>query len=337
LVKVADDKKRTYAKVCGWCGLVASVFAFVIWIFHLISVKAFIRWNSFNFLADDGHLSWRQPIFTFAPSTLLDVWIPLLFCLMGLAIHFKTFPYRIAKLGESWPFYFSFHLLMAFFGGIGYGGNMGVILGALQFVAAVIIFPSVFICDEDAPPSLDLKLDRNLTKNDDSKCGKGYVKAVAWISLIASFLVVVVGVFRVCGSGAHIVWNKINFTSDTNKQYWRDPLFSVTLDVLADSWTPLVMGCIGCVFHLKDGTARLDPLRKNYKRFFVYHFVMGMVGCIGYAGNLGIIFSSVVFLACLLQLIAIFVCKDGVTCLQFSAEMKLKENNDNNVNVEAKI
>jgi len=122
------------------------------------------------------------------------------------------------------------------------------------------------------------------------------------------------GVFRVVASGAHLLWNNYNAVTDSNFVSWRVPLFSLIPDVLADSWTPLAMGCLGVLFHIKNAP-RIEWFCAKYWRFFIYHFVMGMVGCIGYVGNLGILFSSVVFLACLMQFVAAFLWKDEVKCV----------------------
>jgi len=54
----------------------------------------------------------------------------------------------------------------------------------------------------------------------------------------------------------------------------------------------------------------------------MYHFVMALVGCIGYVGNLGIIFAAVVLITCVLQLIAMIIVQGEAKCLQGNLNFK---------------
>jgi len=316
-INIAEDKKNLYAKIAKWSGVLASVCAGVLFVFRVTAVGAHIKWNRFDFLADDGRISWRSTLFSFAPSTFADVWTPFVFCVVGLSVHVDKMPFKVKSLQDGWGMFCVFHSLMAFYAGIGYAGNVGIILGSIQFVCAFIILGAVLLCDGETSlklPNITEKLKPSVDV--DSSKTDTFSKIVAWISMISSCLVFIVGIFRICASGASVSWNPNSFEADHNMLSWRVKLFSFDPNILADAWTPMIMGLLGIVFHLKNSPTHAEPLSKTYWRIFWYHLAMGLFGCIGYAGNLGIIFSGVVFLACLLQLIAAIICGDKKPSLE---------------------
>jgi len=341
-INIPEDKKNLYAKIAKWAGVVASVCAGVLFVFRVVASRASIKWNSSNFIDDStSKLSWRANLFSFSPSTFVDVWTPFVFCVVGLSIHVEKMPFKVKSLQDGWGMFCVFHSLMAFYGGIGYAGNVGIILGSIQFACAFVILGAVILCDGETSlklPNLTEKI--KMRVDTDGSRTDMFSKIVAWISMISSCLVLIVGLFRICASGAHVAWNNNNATFDTNSLSWRMTLFSFDPNILADAWTPIIMGLVGIVFHLKNAPTLVEPLSKTYWRLFWYHLTMGLFGCIGYAGNLGIICSVVVFIACLLQLIAAVICGDKKPCLDLQVEGRFGvrgENNNENVDVGGKV
>jgi len=310
-------------------------------VFRVTAVGAYIKWNNFNFLGDTGKLNWGAPLFSFAPSTFADVWTPFVFCVVGLSVHVEKMPFKVKCLQDGWGMFCVFHSFMAFYGGIGYAGNVGIILGGIQFVCAFIILGAVILCDGETSlklPNITEKIKPSVAV--DSSKTDTFSKIVAWISMISSCLVFIVGIFRICASGAHVSWTSTKFDADSNLLNWRTKLFSFDPNILADAWTPMIMGLLGIVFHLKNAPTHTEPFSNTYWRLFWYHLAMALFGCIGYAGNLGIICSVVVLLACLLQLIAAIICGDNKPCLELQVEGRVGlkgENANEGVDVGGKV
>jgi len=334
-LKLPAEKQDLCRKVAGWSGLLCTCCAGVLFILRLLSVYAFIEWPS-NFLADVNKANWRAPLFSFAPDVFVDVWTPFLFFYYGLAVHIATVPYgfqRTLKIGESFQRFFAFHLIMAFFGGIGYGGDIGIIFGAIQFACATVIFILMFLCDGEPALKLEAKFALKAAAENDST--KIFGKVTGWVSLVAGILVVILGFFRICGSGAKLAWIPAAL-QDQNKQHWRVPLFTFTPDNFADAWTPLAMGVLACACHLKATSKSVEFLHKSHLRLFIYYVVMGLFGTIGYMGGLGIIFSAFVFLAALFQLIAIFIARGQSIILDLEVGGSMRISGEG-VNAEAKV
>eukprot|EP00918_Siedleckia_nematoides_P047186 GHVU01103361.1.p1 GENE.GHVU01103361.1~~GHVU01103361.1.p1 ORF type:complete len:234 (-),score=21.97 GHVU01103361.1:59-760(-) len=219
----------------------------------------------------------------------------------------------------------AFHLVMSLFSHIAYGGNMGLIISPIGFLTALLHFVAIFVCkDYKCPLELEVKCKCDIKKEDDGR--NMYAKVTSWFCLIASCLVVVVGFFRIFVSGAELHWNHKDFINDGPPKYgWRQKLFTFVPDILADAWTPAFMGTIGVFFHFKSAPLKLAMFCSDWWRFFGYHFVMALFGCMGYAASLGILCASFVLLATLLALVAAIICKCSPCLdLEISCNCKVK-------------
>lgn len=308
------DPKETYGVACKWMGFISSAFCLLLFIFRLVQPsQGFgnfgITWQD-DFLDDGNKGSWRETVFSFAPSVFVDVWTPFLFFWLGVMIHIKASPYRVEAVGKNWQIYFGFQFVQAMFAGLPYGGNMGIILGPIMLLTALMCLIAIFICDGD--PKLDLEIKADLSAKNQTDAGEIYGKVCNWFGFIACLLVIVVGIFRLFTSGAKLVWDNDgnDFIRDNNKQPFRDPLFTFVPDEFIDAWQPTILGVIGAMYHFEGSPFVIKWFMENWLRFFLYHFITAMFGCIGYVGNLGIIFCPVPFLAALLMLVAFFICTD---------------------------
>lgn len=148
---------------------------------------------------------------------------------------------------------------------------------------------------------------------------EGLRKAASWCGFSASLCTFVLGIIHICFISVSIVWPSSHekVTTDVNTS-WRLRLFTFAPDAMCDIWTPVVMGLIGMVVHLTQYNCK--TITDNYVRFFIYHFLTGLFGALGYRGGLGILVSIPLWLCCLLSLMCAFTC-DGNASLRLETKM----------------
>lgn len=143
-----------------------------------------------------------------------------------------------------------------------------------------------------------------------------------WTGLVASIGLFVLGVFHVCFSHAHIVWPEGKITDDVNADPWRGRLFTFQPDAFADIWTPMVMGIAGVTVHFQ--TFACDIIGASFLHYFIYQFLSGLIGSIGYRGGLGILISVLPFLSAAFSLACYFVDNDRAS-LKLSITFLVKQ------------
>lgn len=131
-----------------------------------------------------------------------------------------------------------------------------------------------------------------------------------WIGAISSVLTFVLGIVHIVTYPASVSWPDGGFLDDVNAWSWRS-LFTFAPSVIATQWTPLLFGILGILMHmdkkyLQWGTA-------TFAHYFVFNFVKGLFADIAYAGGLGIIFSVVTWITCLLCLICYFLADENAS------------------------
>lgn len=141
-------------------------------------------------------------------------------------------------------------------------------------------------------------------------------KVARWSGLIASLLVLLVGIVNIATSNAHCKWPADGFTDDVNYSTWRMALFTFEPSVFVDKWTPIFFGLIGTFCHYVQFDLKI--ITRNFIRFFVFHVISGLFACIGYCGGLGILCSVVVWFTCLMSLIAGIMNGDAQASLELS-------------------
>merc|ERR1711964_888266 len=80
---------------------------------------------------------------------------------------------------------------------------------------------------------------------------------------------------------------------DNCNRVWRDT-FTFRPQQFLDLWTPFFFGTFLALQHLSPDL-RSSMISGNWTKMALYHVIMALWGCFGYAGNLGIVigFSSV--------------------------------------------
>eukprot|EP01053_Blabericola_migrator_P000194 Blabericola_migrator_1__193@NODE_1051_length_5591_cov_140_882513_g723_i0_p3_GENE_NODE_1051_length_5591_cov_140_882513_g723_i0NODE_1051_length_5591_cov_140_882513_g723_i0_p3_ORF_typecomplete_len158_score13_27Phage_holin_1/PF04531_13/34Phage_holin_1/PF04531_13/26Formdeh_trans/PF09163_11/1_5Formdeh_trans/PF09163_11/2_2e03DUF2231/PF09990_9/25DUF2231/PF09990_9/5_7e02FeoB_associated/PF12669_7/8_1e03FeoB_associated/PF12669_7/0_75_NODE_1051_length_5591_cov_140_882513_g723_i050355508 len=146
-----------------------------------------------------------------------------------------------------------------------------------------------------------------------------------WTGLISSVLTVVLGFVHLVRIDARVKWPS-GFIDDDQQGTWRAPLFTFQPDAFFDIWTPMVLGVMGIMAHIKQFPNLCAMLTKDFTRYFIYLLVTALFGNLGYNGGLGIIVGAVTLLAALFALISIFV-DNSTACLDLSIGVKLRARN----------
>lgn len=308
------------AKIANWIAFVSSILCFIVFGFRLIGSNASLEFCN-GFISDACNAArWRGACFSFAPSVFVDTWTPFCFGFVGLFLHFKYESFKVKPLLKNWMYFFVFHFCMAMFGMLGYANGVGIMLGSVCLVGNLFQLLAIFL-SKDYPPGLDLDLKLQIKCKSSEKGNNTFATVTSWIAFVSSCLVIVVGVFRIIASGAHLDWCDKFIDDVCNKGDWRLRLFSFVPDVFVDVWTPMVMGIMGVCFHFKSSPFKLTMFSSNWLRFFAYHLAMCLFGSLGYSNGVGIIIGSIVALAALLSFIAIFICEQH-PCLDLNFNIK---------------
>ena len=122
-------------------GLIASTCTLGLGVVYLIlrfqqTPLAFARCD---FAEADCNWRWRQ-VFTLNPVRLLDQWTPILFGVLGMAVHLrhlKFCKFESRLLPNSYLQYSAFLAVATLFANFGYCGRLGVLVGSLDLLAAL--------------------------------------------------------------------------------------------------------------------------------------------------------------------------------------------------------
>jgi hypothetical protein len=102
-------------------------------------------WQRSGSQVEDVNAHWRK-IFSFSTAVFFDLWTPIFFGVAGLNM---TVPSLLSGGGAwdsgQWRFCSIFYILSALFGSFGYGGNLGVIAGFVNVIAAFGALISSFV------------------------------------------------------------------------------------------------------------------------------------------------------------------------------------------------
>eukprot|EP00922_Rhytidocystis_sp_ex-Travisia-forbesii_P006230 GHVS01009030.1.p1 GENE.GHVS01009030.1~~GHVS01009030.1.p1 ORF type:complete len:182 (+),score=30.51 GHVS01009030.1:362-907(+) len=152
--------------------------------------------------------------------------------------------------------------------------------------------------------------------NDGNRDGaEVFAKITRWLCLVSGILTIILGFISIFTKNASLSVGN-GFADDANNRgSWRMALFSFTPDVFVDTWTPMVMGFVTTLVHFNS--FKFQMISENFARMFVWLFVLGMFGNLGYSGGIGIIVGSFTFLADLFCLIAALI-HDGPANLELS-------------------
>lgn len=136
-------------------------------------------------------------------------------------------------------------------------------------------------------------------------------KITKWFGFVSSVLVLILGFVHVCSSKAYIRFphHPWKFCDDLALITWKLPLFSLDPNLFFDHWTPMVMGLIGTFIQFE--MFGCPQILGSMLKYFIWNMFLGLFGCIGYRGGLGILFSIPVWVTCLLTLICHFICDDN--------------------------
>eukprot|EP00922_Rhytidocystis_sp_ex-Travisia-forbesii_P027971 GHVS01041049.1.p1 GENE.GHVS01041049.1~~GHVS01041049.1.p1 ORF type:complete len:354 (-),score=79.43 GHVS01041049.1:600-1661(-) len=127
------------------------------------SFSSFPSSSSSAFLTDVNQLYWRQRLFSFTPSVLIDKFTPLLMGILSLLIHTHPFTYQpVRTLTLSFARLFGWTLCVALWGNLGYAGGLGIVVGTVTLLASLLCFISMWACD--GPASLNLLRHTNLRR-----------------------------------------------------------------------------------------------------------------------------------------------------------------------------
>eukprot|EP01057_Protomagalhaensia_wolfi_P001933 Protomagalhaensia_wolfi_Nauph_80__1932@NODE_2211_length_1167_cov_818_861702_g1725_i0_p1_GENE_NODE_2211_length_1167_cov_818_861702_g1725_i0NODE_2211_length_1167_cov_818_861702_g1725_i0_p1_ORF_typecomplete_len157_score4_92DUF2627/PF11118_8/27DUF2627/PF11118_8/6_1_NODE_2211_length_1167_cov_818_861702_g1725_i075545 len=77
-------------KTTRWLCFIASILTFALGIVHIVDTKPRLHWPPRGFADDNNASSWRYTLFTFMPSTFVDLWTPFVLGLAGIFAHFAN-------------------------------------------------------------------------------------------------------------------------------------------------------------------------------------------------------------------------------------------------------
>lgn len=135
-----------------WIGLITGALTLLQWCFLLPSKDVSLKVGN-DFIEDVNQLTWRGTLFSFVPDVFIDVWTPFVFGFISLLCHFNFYP--ITFNCKNFCVFFLWNLVQALFANLGYSGGIGIIVGSVSLLAALLSL-ICFILNRDADASLHL-------------------------------------------------------------------------------------------------------------------------------------------------------------------------------------
>eukprot|EP00917_Polyrhabdina_sp_WS-2016_P031865 GHVP01068003.1.p1 GENE.GHVP01068003.1~~GHVP01068003.1.p1 ORF type:complete len:317 (+),score=28.53 GHVP01068003.1:751-1701(+) len=307
--------KETFAKIVRALGFAASICIFLIGIFNILNSQAKLTWPSSFFDDDVNKSQWRYRLFTFVPDIFFDIWTPVVFGFFGIVAHFKSitkFHLFTKPINSSFLGFFGFHLISFLFAGIGYAGGFGIIMAPLSALVALLSLILVFIHNTEASLQLNFPLSEKIPIGEKGSKLKELATITRWTGFIACICALVVGFFQIVTIKASLEWPTNGFFMDVNYVLWRNKLFSFAPIVFVDSWTPIALGLLGALPHLKIALNLTHRIVQDFVSYFIFNLILAFWGVMGYAGGFGIILSIAPLLAALLSLILVFAANQPV-------------------------
>eukprot|EP01084_Bolivina_argentea_P228350 385685_1 len=115
--------------------------------------------------------------------------------------------------------------------------------------------------------------------------------------------------------GSYVIWDSTTCNEDSAgysswlNSPWRAGVFSLVPDVFADNWTPLIFGLMA-IFQCIGGM-QSDWISGSLLKCLIFHIIMMLFACFGYAGQAGIVIGFIEAFAGLLILIGMLMRMDG--------------------------
>eukprot|EP01056_Protomagalhaensia_sp_Gyna25_P005130 Protomagalhaensia_sp_Gyna_25__5129@NODE_597_length_3042_cov_316_815185_g463_i0_p2_GENE_NODE_597_length_3042_cov_316_815185_g463_i0NODE_597_length_3042_cov_316_815185_g463_i0_p2_ORF_typecomplete_len157_score22_34BaxI_1/PF12811_7/61BaxI_1/PF12811_7/0_32COPI_assoc/PF08507_10/4_5MscS_TM/PF12794_7/3_4e02MscS_TM/PF12794_7/0_11DUF2367/PF10164_9/13DUF2367/PF10164_9/62DUF4064/PF13273_6/8_4DUF4064/PF13273_6/1e03DUF4064/PF13273_6/41DUF2627/PF11118_8/24DUF2627/PF11118_8/12DUF2627/PF11118_8/6e02_NODE_597_len len=139
-----------------WLCFIASILTFALGIVHIVDTKPRIHWPPRGFADDNNAASWRYTLFTFMPSTFVDLWTPFVLGLAGIFAHFANVSKIVAFLTHDFLTAALFQAVCGLFATLAYNGGLGIIFSVFCFLASLMCFIVAFSQQESA--SLEIKV-----------------------------------------------------------------------------------------------------------------------------------------------------------------------------------
>eukprot|EP01083_Nonionella_stella_P026076 71796_1 len=146
-------------------------------------------------------------------------------------------------------------------------------------------------------------------------------------SLLAGVMMVCVGLLHVgvrlskpyCSGGDEetcigpaLIWSDTQWISDSNGEF--RSIFMFVPKRLIDLWTPLVVGLLTVNFQLSRRVAK--PISRTWIRMAMWFIIAALNGCLGYAGNIGLVTGFFSVFTSLVCLVAFFIDRESSTSLE---------------------